>query len=239
MRKAVGTALVTLIAVGSTHASVVLCAKPRGDGSFSTTVKIRTGACRANEQQLDPGPLGLQGPKGDPGSVGPQGVVGPALVVRDTAGVLVGSVLVSGTGDRGTRSIVIARKVPGGSAAAFTVKAAGFEEQTAISLFFEDSSCSGTPLVPAIESDLLPLATVVGGVAYFADGVASTKLLGAVLLAPYVGGMASCVESGGQFLPPSSCCFAYSSVSTDVLAAASMLDVTALGLVPPFRVEVP
>lgn len=60
--------LIALVVAGTAHAGVVLCAKARGDGSFSTTVKIRTGACRVNEQQLDPGPLGLQGPPGPAGT---------------------------------------------------------------------------------------------------------------------------------------------------------------------------
>lgn len=62
-------ALLFVVFAGSADA-VVLCARPKKDGTFSTTVKIRE-VCRLHETQLDPGALGLQGP---PGSPGPSGV---------------------------------------------------------------------------------------------------------------------------------------------------------------------
>lgn len=62
----------------STSASAVtLCAKPRSDGSFSTTVKIRT-SCVGREVALDPVALGLQGPPGPTGAIGADGPAGPA-----------------------------------------------------------------------------------------------------------------------------------------------------------------
>src|SRR5262245_20231322 len=60
--------------------AVVLCAKPRSDGTFNTSVRIRE-ACKAGETQLDPGALGLQGP---------QGPTGPAALLKDAMGVVVG-----------------------------------------------------------------------------------------------------------------------------------------------------
>lgn len=60
--------VVTLAVTSTAQAAVVLCAKARPDGLFSSTVKVRSGSCRASEQQLDPGPLGLQGPAGPPGA---------------------------------------------------------------------------------------------------------------------------------------------------------------------------
>lgn len=54
-----------------------MCAKPKNDGTFSTSVKIRQ-ACKASEVALDPVALGLQGPKGDKGDPGEQGPPGPA-----------------------------------------------------------------------------------------------------------------------------------------------------------------
>lgn len=61
-----GSVLAVLLGVGisSAHAAVVMCARPRSDGTFKTTIKLRTGTCAPHETQLDPGALGLQGPKG-------------------------------------------------------------------------------------------------------------------------------------------------------------------------------
>jgi hypothetical protein len=62
--------------------AAVLCAKPRSDGTFSTSVRVRE-TCRASETQLDAAALGLQGapgpqgPQGDQGPEGPQGEQGP------------------------------------------------------------------------------------------------------------------------------------------------------------------
>src|SRR5262245_18022652 len=69
--------LAAVIATWDSRAdAVVLCAKPRADGTFSTSVKIRE-ACRTSETRLDPGALGLQGPPGATGPVGPTGAMGP------------------------------------------------------------------------------------------------------------------------------------------------------------------
>ncbi len=71
----------------SAHGGVVLCAKPRHDGSFGTTVKIRTAACGRGEQQLDPGPLGLQGPPGpSPGFTCTSACVSGYPTVRSSCG---------------------------------------------------------------------------------------------------------------------------------------------------------
>jgi hypothetical protein len=53
-----------VLTASSTNAAV-LCAKPRSDGTFSTSVKIRE-ACTPREMQLDPAALHLQGPPGLP-----------------------------------------------------------------------------------------------------------------------------------------------------------------------------
>jgi len=80
-----GVAFAALVAfafatVGAGHAAV-LCEKPSG------AVFVRT-ACKKKEVPLDPGGLGLVGPKGDPGMPGPSGV-GPMTTCPPDA-VLVG-----------------------------------------------------------------------------------------------------------------------------------------------------
>jgi hypothetical protein len=83
-RQAEGEAMITRVVLMSVllaataQASAVLCARPRSDGTFNTSVKLRE-ACKPSEVQLDPVSLGLQGPKGDkggPGEPGPQGEPG-------------------------------------------------------------------------------------------------------------------------------------------------------------------
>jgi len=71
-----GLVMVGVLLVGATNANaVLLCAKPKKDGTFDTSVMIRE-SCRGDERQLDPIALGLQGPKGDPGLQGLQGPPG-------------------------------------------------------------------------------------------------------------------------------------------------------------------
>lgn len=72
-------ALAVLVTVVTADA-VVLCAKPRGDGTFNTTIKLRE-QCTPRETTLDPGALGLRGPAGAdglPGPIGPTGATGAA-----------------------------------------------------------------------------------------------------------------------------------------------------------------
>ena len=64
--------VVTLATSATVADGVVLCARPRWDGTFSASVKIRE-ICASREVQLDPVLLGLQGPKGNPGDPGPKG----------------------------------------------------------------------------------------------------------------------------------------------------------------------
>src|SRR5215475_5980762 len=69
----VGLTGVCWLSLGVRAEAAVLCAPKSGKG----TVKLRS-AYLANEQQLDPVALGLQGPPGPPGPQGPQGPQGPA-----------------------------------------------------------------------------------------------------------------------------------------------------------------
>jgi len=73
--KVVALVVGLLLFVGSTAHAVVLCAKARSDGTFSTAIKIREN-CWPKETQLDPLALGLQGPAGSQGEQGPQGEPG-------------------------------------------------------------------------------------------------------------------------------------------------------------------
>jgi len=65
-------ALVALLTVASAADAIVLCAKPKKNGTYNTSVKIRE-ACRKGETPLDPAALGLRGPQGAEGSQGAKG----------------------------------------------------------------------------------------------------------------------------------------------------------------------
>src|SRR5262245_29723199 len=93
MVRVVALLILVLVVSAASASAVVLCAKPRPDGTFNTSVRIRE-TCRPNERQLDPAALGLQGPPGPTGATGtgaagptgPTGATGPqgaGLVVKD------------------------------------------------------------------------------------------------------------------------------------------------------------
>src|SRR5437879_5862237 len=67
--------LAALALAASSARAVVLCARARSDGTFSTTLKVRE-LCKSSETQLAPGALALQGPAGPQGSEGPPGQQG-------------------------------------------------------------------------------------------------------------------------------------------------------------------
>lgn len=66
-KKALLSITVAIVVVAGSAEAVVLCAKPRSDGTYNTSVKIRE-ACKLGETQLDAGDIGVQGP---PGPAGP------------------------------------------------------------------------------------------------------------------------------------------------------------------------
>jgi hypothetical protein len=75
-RHSIAAAIVCILALATTVRSAVLCARPKSDGSFNTTVKLR-GTCKPSETVLDPAALGLRGPQGEQGATGPEGPAGP------------------------------------------------------------------------------------------------------------------------------------------------------------------
>ena len=68
------TAMLVLLLARSAEA-VVLCAKPKSDGTYNTNVKLRE-VCKTGETQLDSTALGLQGPQGEQGPAGSPGTDG-------------------------------------------------------------------------------------------------------------------------------------------------------------------
>lgn len=234
----------TLVAAGffviPAHAGVVLCAKPRGDGSFSTTVKIRTGACRATEQQLDPGPLGLQGPPGDAGS---------GAAVKDADGALVGV-----STHRG-----VVRDVGGGRLVALAVTPSGFTPMGTVESewLYSAADCTGQAFVQhseqAVQADFVESpAAVIGSTLYL--GNPSPGVLMDFLAIAKPGWQQAACEAwrpggcGGKthFIPPDRCCIASifadcspASFSYPAVPKESMFDdiIDLSALVPPFHME--
>jgi hypothetical protein len=58
-----------MLGIATPVVAVMLCARPRTDGTYNATVKIRE-LCKLSEHQLDPVALGLQGPPGPQGEPG-------------------------------------------------------------------------------------------------------------------------------------------------------------------------
>jgi len=131
--------LVVLMALfASTADAVVLCAKPKKNGTFSTAVKIRE-TCKPGETTLDTAALGLQGPPGTPG---------PALRVRDAVGTFVG-IVSHASSLRGAlnplSSEVMIAFAEGASSGLLKVTPGGFVANTTTAqLFYKTADCSGT-----------------------------------------------------------------------------------------------
>lgn len=238
--------------IASTANAVVLCARARGDGTFNTSVKIRE-ACRPTETQLHPVALGLQGPagpigpSGPTGSVGPQGPAGPAAVVKDANGALVGVVV--GTAPIGDpvsaqppgNGTTVIRRV-GSVPIEFYVTDTGFPEMEHAGLEFSNANCTGAPMVVVVAWVTAPLVAravvVKGTTAYYPTGPLVPGLYGASRLRVFGYDAASCAADGGTFNPPTGCCLPGSFGGPGGTPVAA-LDLTTLGLVPPFHVEGP
>lgn len=142
---------VVVLASAAPAESVVLCAKQRSDGTFSSTVKIRE-ACAGREVALDPAALGLQG------NAGPS--------ARDSNGKLVGPLV--GTG--------VVLRVLNGTTVQLAVGPQGFLSR-ALTLVYDSSDCTGTARTP-VYGGLAVDAAVVGTVATFAAGASQTRAIG-------------------------------------------------------------
>ena len=93
---------VSILLSSSEAVAVVLCAKPRSDGTYNTSVKIRE-ACKDNETQLDAAQIGVQGEQGPEGAQGPQGEPGQpnSFVVVDANDVVLGPLVSSSAPHQG------------------------------------------------------------------------------------------------------------------------------------------
>ena len=231
--------------------AAALCARPRTDGTFNASVRIRE-MCRANERQLDPSALGLQGPLGPQGSVGPsgpqgaigtQGPAGPGLAVKDVNGTVVGQVLQEVNTGSG-RAIEVYREVAGGKFR-FSVRRDGFmPADPGIAINFDGANCTGSAFlqVESVTVDtgvLIDQAYVHNDLLYYRSGLSTVFNQLSQMFFP-VDSVAACSGGVSQFfIPPAACCRTFVSTSSLNGYPVSTFELNTLGLVPPFHVEAP
>jgi hypothetical protein len=129
-----GRGLVVAVAVLCVHADalgVVLCARPRANGTYSTSLKLRE-ACQGSETVFDSGVM-----------LGLQGVVvsnEPGFVVVDASERVLGTVLQ----EKSTASTLQVLYREGTVLLSFMVRPTGIVPDTTVSFFYESDDCSGT-----------------------------------------------------------------------------------------------
>lgn len=227
------------------HAAV-LCAKPKPDGSFDGSVKIRT-ACKPRETQLDPVDLGLQGPQGVPGppgetgatgAPGPAGAPGPGLVVKDANGAFVGVVnsveRSSPISPNVASQVYVMRRLGSGTPVLLPVSNLtgflGSDGRRTGPLYYESTDCSGPPLMAvSFDGSLI------------VDALVRQQSSGAPLIAYYpVGPPLRTFANSFRYDPSGGAGCATVDVNPPgMLADVATTDLTALGLIPPFHVEGP
>lgn len=258
MRATLALGLVAILTTSSSsEAEERLCI--RRDGS----VRIRTDPCRNKERAVDieslrgspgpegasgpqgpqglpgtpgaqglPGAMGPAGPAGVAGAPGPQGPVGPTttngLVIRDSRGFLVGPVV-------SLYPISVARRV-GNVVFAFGTASSGFvSNQNATQLYFQDSNCSGTPMMLTgawNDVALIRPVFVAGNTAYYPAGAPTLRTRQAIAFA-----VASAAECLGTFLLPGLCCQPGATSDPIPMADAATFQLSTLGLLPPFELD--
>ncbi len=247
--------MVACVATAASASAAVLC-KAR-----NATVKVRD-LCKLTEMRLDPTALGLQGPvglqgvkgdRGDPGPVGPPGA--GAVRVTDANGATVGAW--RPWPDNIGRAVLRF----GGKAVAVPVLPYGFYDAQTVKTYHESTDCSGPPLLRDeliadggnAHPDFLFVyaGTDVSGAIYYPSVLRFSSLLGSYDLAgcsvcaPFNCSCAplttpsGCAAAGGHSTAPGECCFSYASSGTEVVGEVATVDISTLGLVPPFHVEGP
>ena len=231
--------LVSVVGAHTASADSMLCVGRNG------SLHLRGNGCRSKEHAFDLGTLpGLiaQGPKGDPGPTGPPGPAGAqgipgsvttnGLVVRDSRGYVVGPVV---SVEAFTPTIIVRRV--NDTLLSFGVTGHGFASASSTpQIYFEDSACTGTPLLLTGAGADLPLVRPVimaGGAAFYPSGTPTERIRKAT--AYPVDSAAGC--TAGTYLLPGLCCQSQPPSPPYPLAEAATLQVSTLGLLPPFVID--
>jgi hypothetical protein len=155
-RMALTLVVAGFLTVGGHAEAAVLCARPKQDGTFSTSLKVRE-QCRSSETQLDPATLGLQGPPGPPGL---------GQVVRDAAGTFVGTVIDRSEND--PFAVIVMRQI-GPDVVTFAIRSDGIPPgpNWAPTAMYESADCSGPAFLVGITAPLLPEGRLADGQLYY------------------------------------------------------------------------
>lgn len=234
---------------GTSTVPVVLegCAGPKGDPG----------------PQGQPGPQGPAGVRGPAGPQGPPGAGGATVVVRDSSGAMVGSVLDlavdAGRRASGIVDVEVVRTVAG-QLVSFIVgpieqshigiigfaPPPGFDDDLHQSVFhqgvfpdgnilYESVDCSGPPRLPADKPLVLPHAFVRGTTAYYrVVGPITERVIQSSLFLDDT--QEDCTARPGVFTAPD-CCVMNGAGSSMPTYDVGVLDLSSLGLVPPFHIE--
>jgi hypothetical protein len=225
--------------------AVVLCAHPRSDGTFNTSVKIRE-TCKPAETQLDPVALGLQGPPGSQGPLGPIGPAGPpgpagaSLVMKDAVGSTVG--FFTGFRDASTTSPAAVLRHEADGVVLLNVDPTGIEDTSqSIGDRYLTPDCSGQRYladylaafgIHTLQNGAqLPTGSL--GSAEYAGDPVEYRQLGSILENNF--DSSYCAGRGGTIIPGRGCCSPYP--HTESVGLPQTADFT--GLVSPFHVEGP
>lgn len=154
-------AAVVVLSLAQFADAVVMCARPRRDGTYSTSIKLRE-TCRPNETLLSPAALGLQGP------------AGPGALVKDSVGATLGVLAVVGGVDAGPVPGNVLRHV-GTATVPLTVDGAGqlYGGSRSI-LWFPTTDCSGPSAFIDAYTPLRPEAVKVGATLFYGNGSPQT-----------------------------------------------------------------
>ena len=248
--------VVTLWLTASPAVAAVLCTGKMGSG----TLRVRA-ACKLSEVQVDPVSLGLQGP---PGAVGPGLVVkdanGAAIgaVIEEATSYTVGPILNSVgelIGFQHTSPppfffhlMQVGRKIAG-TQVRLTVSPDDFVPIGPTSgILFDGPDCTGQAYFdtgsagsPLLRPRFLEQGWVNGSALYYRPhGSATTTFTQRSRLTIPAESSPGC-PAGSQsvFIPPAGRCCTDGSTYIVEGQVVSMIDVSTLGLVPPFHVEGP
>ena len=182
----------------------------------------------------DTGPQGAQGPQGP---LGPEGPAGPALMFRDANGAPVGLVIaLDGSADISSPEVI--RRIDN-IPVRFHVLPDGLASSIPSppgELWYESADCSGPPLVdPALFKFKSFRALDGDGIAY-AGASSNRKQAGSGLVRPSTRDQCFNRNDAVSFILPDRCCI---SGGFGIFAPVLPLDIEALGLVPPFHLDVP
>jgi hypothetical protein len=219
MRLVSALLMATVLLWSTTSSALVLCARPRADGTYNSSIKVRN-TCKGSETQLDPVALGLQGPPGP----------GGGAHLKDTNGLDIGHLM-------GPDQVTVS--VGGVDTLAF-VDRDGF---TPIgTLYFTSLDCTGQGLVHSSLNGVLPICWSDGTTAWVVprSGASLTTNNSERRLSREFVSQAGCDTFFGAgnstFTAPNGCCL--SQLSTQELASPASTGALP-SVVPPFSVALP